>query len=686
MAKRSRDPAPTGRRDEPDTPRSSKGHTAVNRLPHMSNDAAGPAAGETEVEGGLDERTDLEPAQGSLALSAPQDAHGRAEWEQAAAAVLRKARRMTDDDPDDLVWSKLTRTTLDGIGVLPLGTSSDLQARTTSGRPQRPGAWDVRSFVSADGARAAAGHDEALADLEGGATSLWLRLTPDADLPTLLEGVFLDLAPVVLDSPDSPVETARALLAHLDGTTPAPGTNLGADPVGARVRGATVNRVDGDDLPDLSDLSDQPGQPDLPDLLAVAHLALAAGTLGVVVDATTVHDLGATDTVELGYSMAVGATYLRALTADGVGLDDAVRLLEFRYAATDDQFLTIAKLRAARRLWSRVLELSGASAVPQRQHAVTSRPMMSAYDPHVNLLRTTVAAFAAGVGGADAVTVLPFDSPLGRPGALGRRMARNTSALLLDESHVGAVSDPAGGAYAVERLTDDLAVSGWAELGRLDESGGVVAALADGSLVARIEEAATRRDALVATRKWPITGLSEFPDLATTRLEREPDPLAPPVRRWGAAFEALRDDPAAAPVFLATMGTIAQHTARATFATNLLAAGGIVADVAGATQSADDLVAAHSGQGVAVLAGTDAAYAEWGEQAAGALRAAGVTHVVVAGKPTPWADDSCATGVDALAFLTRTREQLARPSGAPVPAAPATAATPASSSHREVSA
>ncbi len=608
----------------------------------MSNIAA--ERPESEVDGGPEQRTDLEPEQGSLALSAPQDTHDRAEWEAAAAAVLRKARRLADDDPDDLVWSALTRTTLDGVEVTPLGTPGDLEARTTSGRPQRPGAWDVRSLISADATHTATGHDEALTDLEGGVTSLWLRVTTDADLPTLLDGVFLDLAPVVLDAPEDPVATARALLAHLDGTEPAPGTNLGADPVSARLRGGSAD-VEA-----------------LPDLLAVARLALAAGVLGVVVDATAAHDLGATDTQELGYSMAVGAAYLRALTADGVAVDDAAGLMEFRYAATDDQFLTIAKLRAARRLWARVLELSGATNVPQRQHAVTSRPMMSAYDPHVNLLRTTVAAFAAGVGGADAVTVLAFDSPLGRPHTLGRRMARNTSALLLDEAHVAAVSDPAGGAYAVERLTDDLAVAGWAELGRLDGPGGIAAALADGSLRARIEEAAVRRDGLVATRRQPITGLSEYPDLAATRLVREPDPLAPPVRRWGAAFEALRDDPPSAAAFLATIGTIAQHTARATFATNLLAAGGIAADVAGATEGPADLVSAYSGQSVAVLAGTDAAYRAWGEQAATALRAAGVTHVVVAGTPEPWADDSCATGVDALAFLVRTREHLVAPS------------------------
>ncbi len=163
--------------------------------------------------------------------------------------------------------------------------------------------------------------------------------------------------------------------------------------------------------------------------------------------------------------MALAAAYLRTLTDAGCSVEDAASLVEFRYAVTDEQFPSIAKLRAARRLWARVQELCDAEPVAQRQHAVTSRPMMSSYDPWVNMLRTTVAAFAGGVGGADAVTVLPFDSPLGRPDTLGRRVARNTSHLLIDESHVAKVADPAGGSYAVEKLTDDLAVAAWDVLG-----------------------------------------------------------------------------------------------------------------------------------------------------------------------------------------------------------------------------
>ncbi len=573
------------------------------------------------VEGGLDEPTELEPEQGTLRLASPDDQHTRSDWEAAAAAVLRKARRMGPDDADDLVWAKLTTTTLDGIEVPPVGGPHLLEDLQTAGRPARTGEWDIRAHLG--GADAPALHEAALVDLDGGVTSLWLEVDGGTDLATVLEGVLLDLAPVVLDGGADQVTVARAFLEVLGDTTPAAGTNLGG-------RGDS--------------------------LVEVATLARDAGVLGVVVDATTAHDLGASDAQELGWSMAVAAAYLRELTDAGFSVDEAAGLVEFRYAATDEQFPTMAKLRAARRLWRRVLELSEVEGDhEQRQHVVTSRPMMSRYDPYVNMLRTTVASFAAGVGGADAVTVLPFDSPLGRPETLGRRVARNTSALLMHESHLAKVADPGGGAFGLEKLTDDLAAAGWAELGRIEEDGGVGAGFED-----RVAEVVARRDREVARRTRPITGLTEFPDLAEELPEREATGGATEtVRRYGASFEALRDDPAPRPVFLATLGPVAAHTARATFVTNLLAAGGIAVDVAGATADAEEVVAAYDGQAVVCLAGSDPTYAEWGSAAAAALREAGATHVVIAGKPTDYSDDACAMGVDALDFLTRTREKLA---------------------------
>ncbi len=392
----------------------------------------------TAVEGGLDEPTELEPEQGSLELAQPEDRHTREDWERETAAVLRKARRLTDDDPDSLVWEKLTLTTLDGIALPPLGTPDLLEGLQTSGRPTRAGDWDIRAHVADGDAKAV--NEEALGDLEGGVSSLWLQASPATDFDVALAGVLLDLAPVVLDATADPVATARAFLDWAGDRELHAGTNLGV-PVG----------LDGP----VGGLDTLPGR----------------AVLAFVVDATAVHDRGASDAQELGWSMAAAAAYLRAATEAGLSVADAAALVEFRYAVTDEQFASIAKLRAARRLWARVQELSESEPVAMRLHAVTSRPMMTRYDPWVNMLRTTVAAFAAGAGGADSVTVLPFDSALGRPDAFGRRIARNTSHLLISESHVAKVADPAGGSYAVEKLTDDLAAAAWAVLGELEDAG-----------------------------------------------------------------------------------------------------------------------------------------------------------------------------------------------------------------------
>jgi methylmalonyl-CoA mutase len=556
-----------------------------------------------DVAGGLDEPDQLQPQQGALALASPEDTWSRADWEKAAAGVLRKSRRLSDHDPDDAVWAALAHTTYDGIAVSPLGTPDQGTIPVTP-RPTRVGSWDVR--VRADDG------SDVVSELERGATSLWVlaeHVAPE-QLASFLDGVLLGLAPVVLEGPTSGHAEALVALGPLH-----PDSNLGAT--------------------------------DDSDLVAFARLALDAGVRGIVVDGLPVHEQGASDAQELGWVLARGAQVLRTLEDAGIGPEQAVGLVELRVAVTDEQFPSIAKLRALRVLWARLAYLCGVPQPRTRVHAVTSRPMTSAYDVHVNLLRTTVAAFAAGVGGADAVTVVPFDEPTGEISALGRRLARNISALLVDESHVAQVADPGGGAYAVERLTDDLAHAAWAELGRLESDG-------EADFLVRVAEVKARREEDVAHRRRAVTGLSEFANLA--------DPV--PARRnlsyrYGAAFEALRREAPAARVFLATLGPVAQHTVRSRFAANLLAAGGVAVDVAGATDGVDDLLAAYDGQAVVCVAGTDTAYAEWGSRAASALREKGARRVIVAGEPTGWADDSCALGVDAVAFLTRTREALA---------------------------
>ncbi|MCX6397133.1 MAG: methylmalonyl-CoA mutase family protein [Propionibacteriales bacterium] len=585
--------------------------------------------------------------EGSIALdSGPEQTV--ADWEHQAAAVLRKAGRLGESDADSLVWDKLTRTTLDGIAITPLGTPALVADLQTSGRPDRVGEWDVRAYF-ADPSATSTAADISL-DLNNGVTSVWLEVgaggVPATDLAAALAGVLLDVAPVVLDA-DDPVAAAMAFGDVASGVSLAEGTNLGADPLGQLVRGGLPGDIDGV-------------------IAAVADKARDLGCLALVVDGTAVHDLGASDVQELGWSLAVGAAYLRSLVASGSSVDEAAALIEFRYAATDEQFPTIAKLRAARRLWARVLELSGVEegSRRQRQHAVTSRPMMSKYDPWVNMLRTCVASFSAGVGGADSVTVLPFDYHLGLADVFSRRIARNTSALLIHEAHLAKVADPAGGAYAIEKLTDDLAVAGWAELGAIEGVGGAAAAVADGSVHARIATVVAARDRQIALRKRPLTGLSEFPNLDETLPERRPYAAGHrAVQPWGHAFEALRDNPVGT-VFLATMGTVAAHTARATFASNLFAAGGVGCVNPGRNDDVAAVLAAYQGpdggQPVVCLTGNDKAYAAWGGELVEALRAAGAKHVILAGKAPEGVavDATCAMGVDALDFLNRTREKF----------------------------
>lgn len=612
-------------------------------------------------------RRDGEPYDSSMASNAEavpladDTSASRTDWEKATAAVLRKSGRLAEDAPDTAVWQVLTRTTLDGIGVTPLGIPDETADLPSAGLPgQAPftrgsvaaradSAWDIRARFADPDRKITADH--VLTDLENGVTSIWLAIgeagIAPADLAQILEPVFIDLAPTLLEPLDDAVTAARAFLAVADdkGVDPAPGTNLGADPIGASLRHQQMTDTDAI-------------------VAQIAPLALERSLRGFVVDGTAVHDLGASDVQELAYLLAAGVAYLRKLADCGIGVDEAAGILEFRIAANDEQFPTIAKFRAARTLWNRVTELSGVAERHrgQAQHAVTSRPMLSKYDPYVNMLRTTIASFAAGVGGANAVTVLPFDEPLGLPEAFSRRIARNTSSLLISESHVARVSDPAGGSHIVEKLTSDLARAAWQAFGAVEAAGGVEALIADGTLAAEIAEVAEKRAAKIAKRSQPITGVSEFPNLHEVLPERRPHPAGSvEALRYGAEYEALRDHRASTPVFLATLGPIARHTARATFVANLFAAGGIDTVTAGATENAAQVAGAYSAAGsppVVCLAGHDTTYAEWGAEVVSALRAAGASHVIVAGASGLDVDDTAAVGIDALDFLRRTRQRL----------------------------
>jgi methylmalonyl-CoA mutase len=637
--------------------------------------------------------------------------------------------------------SKLHSTTPDGIDLAPLYTRTSspggadeagLPGRAPFTRGTRDGshaeaAWGIRAPITA--ADPAAANRLVLRELERGATSIELHfdaafraavqpsdpafaelggvhgvlVRSTDDLARTLEGVLFDVAGVHLH-PGADFSRAALLMTEVWKRSGVPADQLrgglGADPIG--VLAASGELPQGIDAA-LAELG----------ALAAGMASQRPGVRAVRVDATPYLDAGAGEAQELAAMLSTGAAYLRAMSEAGLSVDAACAQIEVTLGADADVFSTIAKLRAARRVWAAMCAACGASeaARAMQLHVRTAERMMTRRDPWVNLLRVTAAAFAAGVAGADEVTTLAYDAELGEPEELGRRLARNTQLLLQEEAHVGRVVDPAGGSWYVETLTDQLATAAWERFGALEAAGGLPAVLLDGSLAAQIAEVRDRRLRDVATRKQPLTGVSEFPDIAESPVTR-PSPDLRVVRsraaadargsttrggadtatrceplpniRWAQEFEALRDASDAykaatgnrPQVFLVNLGPVAVHTARATFAKNFFEAGGIEAvtsergSTTGFTEVEEVLAdLADSSTRLACLCSSDAVYAERAEEIAVAIAGAGVARLYLAGNPgerreaesAAGVDEFIHLGVDVLDVLRRAHETIGTP-------------------------
>jgi len=603
-----------------------------------------------------------------LSTAALFPAASREQWQRLVSGVLAKSGRPgLEGEAAEQALSTLLE---DGVRVQPLYTAEDavMEPGLPGSAPYLRGnrapsaadaGWEIRAqHTDPDPART---HEAVLADLENGAGSLWFELGGEGlavdALPTVLDGVYLDLAAVVLDAGaefGAAAERLFALYAERGVAAEQATGNLGADPLGLLARTGR----------------DEPTGPLLDETAALAQRCAREypGIRALTVDALAYHDAGASPVQELGCALATALAYLRVLTDAGLSVDEAAAQLEFRYAASADQFLTIAKLRAARRLWARILEACGAPAAAGsgRTHAVTSAVMMTERDPWVNLLRTTVAALAAGVAGAESLTVRPFDAAIGLPDDFARRIARNTQSILLDESNLGRVADPAGGSWYVESLTDELARAAWAWFQEIERAGGQRAALTRGLIAERIGATWEARTVQLARRREPITGVSEFPNLGEKPVTRIPAPARPggglpPVRR-AQEYEALRTrsdeilaETGSRPrLALVTLGPESVYSARSSFAANLFQAGGIETVLVPATD-----LAGLAGASVACLCSSDALYAEHAVTTAQALVAAGIRRIWLAGRPGDAADQYREAGItefvyagcDALAAL-----------------------------------
>ena len=620
------------------------------------------------------------PDSDDLVLAAEFPAATRQQWQRLVAKVIG-----VDGDVDS-PERRLATVTGDGIEIEPLYVGDG--GRPATGYPGQPpfvrgrgpagnrGGWDVRQrHEHPDPAMA---REQIMEDLEGGVSSLWLGLgdgrIPVESLPDVLAETYLDLAPIVLDAGPRFAEAAEAYLDVAAGRGVPAGALagcLGADPLGVLARtgigadaGADADQADPDAATPRNAVAGLAAAVDL----ARRCAADFPGVRAIVVDALPYHEAGGTDAEELGCALAAGLEYLRAMRAAGLPAEAAFGQLEFRYAATADQFATIAKLRAARRVWARVAQQCGVTsdAGGQWQHAVSSWSMLTRRDPWNNILRATLACFAAGVGGADAITVAPFDAAIGQPDRLARRVARNVHALLVEESHVARVIDPAGGSWYVEDLTDQLAVKAWAWFQEIERSGGLRAALATGLIAGRLAASRERRRDALARRREAVTGVSEYPLVGETLLSRPAaagpavGPAGLPRIRWSQWYEELRDRAdvhalatgSPPTLTLAPLDVSRASVAQADRVAALLAPAGFK------TVTIDPAAAASV---VIVCGGADAGPDEVRAAVDRARQQGASTVVVAAGDPqapVPGATERIVDDMDVLAFSARMLDAL----------------------------
>lgn len=622
-----------------------------------------------------------------------------------APATASDWRKLVDGVLKGAPFERLVGKTYDGLAIEPIYT----RAEGASPIAGRAAATPWRIMQRIDHPDPALANAQALHDLDNGAGGLTLvfagangargfGLPPTAEaVAKVLDGVFLD-AGITIELQTGPRsrEIALRIADYLStkGSDPAAcDIRFGLDPLGAcAVSGASPGA--------RAEI--------VADVTETAKMLAARGFHGpcLVADGRVIHDAGGSEAQELAFVLASAVAYLRALESAGVVLDDARGMIHARLSADADQFLTLAKFRALRLLWARVEQACGLAPKPLLIAAETAWRMLTQRDPYMNMLRATVAAFSAGLGGADSVCVLPHTQALGLPDAFARRMARNTQLILLEEANLAKVADPAAGSGGIETLTRELCQKSWALFQDIERAGGAFAALEQNLIQRGVAATRDARQTNVAKRRDVLTGISEFPDLHETPidvLDVEPVTLAPSGKatisfealtpmRLAAPFEQLRDRSddwlkatgARPKILLATLGAPADFAAREAFARSFFEAGGIEAvdppsprsrqgDVEDAARREDENALAEafkaSGARMVCLCSSDEVYAEQAALIARAFHAAGAGHIYLAGRPNELEPvlrqagvrDFIFAGNDALAVLNEVWQRLERP-------------------------
>jgi methylmalonyl-CoA mutase len=581
-----------------------------------------------------------------LTLAADFPPAGHDDWRKLVDGVLKGAP-----------FEKLVGKTYDGLKITPIYQRSSDVAPIAGRAPAQP--WLIMQRI--DHPDVAKANATALHELENGATGLEVEFQ---DGPGARGFGVSDASP----------ETLKRLFAGVifdAGISISLNPVLGRENVGANLAGLIdANHVDPAKVDlrfnyqPLSTIAVRGGgsatwrEMEKPFAEMIADL-MGRGFNGpfALADGRPVHDAGGSEAQELAFALSIALAYLRALEAGGIAVDRACDTLSFRLSADADQFLTIAKFRALRLLWARVEAACGLTPKPVFIAAETAWRMLTQRDAYVNMLRATMATFAAGLGGANAITVLPHTLALGLPDSFARRVARNTQLILLEESNLAKVSDPTAGSGGIESLTRELCDTTWSLLQDIEKSGGVFAALQQGLIQSKVAATRKTREANVARRKDVLTGASEFPNLREANVAVEnvkPVAFSPDAEgdvifdalganRLADPFERMRDrsdqrlkDKGTRPcVFLANLGTAADFTARANFAKSFFETGGIEAVYSEGFADPAALAGAYvaSGAPLVCLCSSDKVYAQLATAATRALQSAGARHIYLAGRP-----------------------------------------------------
>ncbi len=604
------------------------------------------------------------------------------------AATHDEWRRLVDSALKGAPFQRLEGKTYDRLTIEPLYERA-VAARSVTGRA--PGAvWTLMQRV--DHPDPAIANAQALEDLENGATGLVLVFAGSvsangfglaasaASVARVLDGIDLTGAAVDLNLSPATRHVVRDIAALVKSRGMAPAAvdlRFSINPIGGFAASGKSAR----------------GWDELAKSFAAMISELAgAGFRGpfAVADGRIIHNAGGSEAQELAFALASAVAYLRALEAGGIALETARDAIYFRLTADADQFLTVAKFRAARKLWARIEAACGLTPKSVMVTAETAWRMMTRLDPYVNMLRSTVAVAAAGFGGADAITVLPHTAPLGLPDALARRVARNTQLVLVEELNLARVADPAAGSGAIEALTAELCAATWSIFQDMEKAGGAFAALQSGTIQNSIATVRAERQKAVARGRDVLTGTNAYPDLHETLpavLDVAPVKPAPeetgtvtaealPRLRLAEPFEQLRERSdkilartgARPKIFLANLGAPAEFTARASFAKNLFEAGGIEAVRGEGDGPAFATAFNNAATPLACLCSSDKVYEKDASATVEGLKAAGARHIYLAGRPGEHEAALRAAGVqsfiyegcDVLATLTAAYDILAQ--------------------------